>query len=321
MQYFTFHDNRLSRVALGCDHYGETVSRDIAWANLDLFFQAGGTILDVAHRYGQTGNDTPSASERTVGAWIKDRSCRNQVFLVTKGGHPDFDDLHKSRLDRRSIERDIQGSLDDLGVECVDLWYFHRDDGSIGADELIDMANELILEKGYARFIGASNWKSGRIDAANRWAASHGRRPFAMSEIQGSLALCTPNQWGDDTLVCMDQAEAAFYRKTKMPVMCFSSQAKGYFSKKIEGGQLSEKALRRFDTPENRALIPLVKRLAGKLGVPAAAISTSYLLSQKDLTLIPIVSASKASQLANTLKGIDLRLDEEQLERLDQARG
>jgi aryl-alcohol dehydrogenase-like predicted oxidoreductase len=320
MQYFTFHGDTLSRVALGCDHFGETIDASVSWQNLDRFVQAGGTIIDVAHRYGQTGNDTPSKSERTIGGWMKDRGCREKIFLVTKGGHPDFDDPHLSRLDKGAVGRDIQGSLDDLQVDRVDLWYFHRDDESIPADELVDLANELVLDKGYSRYLGASNWKASRIEQANTWAKAHGRQPFAMSEIQASLAHCTPGQWGDDTLVCMNDREMDWYSRHDLPVMCFSPQAKGLFSKKISGGQLSQKAAMRFDTPQNRALIPLVKQLAEKLDVPPAAIVTSYLLGFAHPTLIPIIGASKTSQLEDTLSHIDLRLDQEDLQLLADAR-
>ena len=320
MQYFTFHTETLSRVALGCDHFGETIETSTAWQNLDCFRNAGGTILDVAHRYGQSGNDTPSKSEQCVGAWMKERGSRKQVFLVTKGGHPDFDDLHQSRLDWKSISRDIQGSLNDLQVDQVDLWYFHRDDERIPAEELIDMAGALILEKGYSRYLGASNWKASRIAQANTWAIAHGKHPFVMSEIQGSLAPCTPSQWGDDTLVCMEPEELSWYADQQMPVMCFSYQAKGFFSKMIEGGTLSPKARMRFDTPQNRVLVPLVAQLAKKYSVPPADIATSFLLGFTHPNLIPIISASKTSQLEDTLSHIDLRLDEEDFLLLKHAR-
>lgn len=320
MRTITYQGQKLSAVALGCDHFGETIPQETAFSNLDHYLEAGGSLLDIAHRYGQDVDEGPSRSERCIGSWMKRRGSRGDVFLATKGCCGAHDDLHQRRLNAHAVKADIQGSLDDLMVDRVDLWYFHRDDPSIPADELIDMANELVLGKGYCRFLGASNWTGERIGQANSWAKTHGRVPFTFSEIQASLARCTPEGWGDDTLVCMNEEEEDWYRKHPMAVMAFSSQAKGLFSKLIEGGELSPKARKRFYTDENKKIVPVVKDIALRHQSPVSAVVLAWLMQRPGMTIIPIVSASKTSQLDNTLSGLDLQLDEEEIQELDEAR-
>lgn len=70
MQYFDFQGLKLSNIALGCDHYGETISEENAIANLDLYLQKGGNILDTARVYGQDKPLGVSTSETLLGRWM-----------------------------------------------------------------------------------------------------------------------------------------------------------------------------------------------------------------------------------------------------------
>ncbi len=208
---------------------------------------------------------------------------------------------------------DVHRSLEQLGVDQLDIWFFHRDDLEQGADEIIDMAN-LLIDKKLVRHLGASNWSSARIAEANRWAKDAQKQGFAISQIQWSLAHCTPEIWGDATIVCMDESEHAWYTQEMLPVMAYSPQAKGLFSKLIadRNATLSEKVLSRFATERNLALVPRVKEVADALAVDPAAVVVAYLTSQKNPT-IAIAGASRVDQLRATLSTADLVLDAETL--------
>lgn len=93
------------------------------------------------------------------------------------------------------------------------------------------------MEEGRIRIPGASNWTPKRMREANTYAVSHGLTPFAAGQIQWSLALCRPEKLNDPTLVWMDQENYAYYRQENLPVFAFSSQAKGFFSKLLSGGE------------------------------------------------------------------------------------
>ena len=72
----------ISRVVLGSMVFSPHQRDDRRrryWMN---FFAAGGNAIDTAHAYG--GGD----SERVIGAWIKARDNRAEVFLIDKGAHP-----------------------------------------------------------------------------------------------------------------------------------------------------------------------------------------------------------------------------------------
>ncbi len=313
MKYTPFFETKLSQIALGCDHYGAAIPEDIALEQLDVYYAQGGNLLDTAHVYGQKRDGGPSSSEQVLGKWLHSNKNRDQVVVATKGCFPYMEDMSRSRINEKDMTGDIQRSLDQLQCDFVDIWFFHRDDPSMGADEIIDMGFSLV-EKGLVKHLGASNWTTKRIEEANTWAKKNNKSQFVISEIQWSLAHCTPETWGDPTMVCMTDTERAWYEKHNMPVMAYSSQAKGLFSKLIEGkGEtLSQRARDRFLTEENLAIVPRCKALAEELGVTPAALCMAYLTSQKNPT-IAIAGSSRVSQISETLGGADLTLTPAQI--------
>ncbi len=312
MKYIDFHDTRLAQIALGCDHYGAAISEATALKQLDIYVQGGGNLLDTAAVYGQDKAGEPSTSEQVIGKWLAANALRRQLFIASKGCHPHKNDLHKSRVGEREMMDDISRSLDQLKTDYLDIWFFHRDNPAMGADEIIDMA-QLLVAKKLIRHLGASNWRSKRIEEANSWATTHGKAPFVISEIQWSLAHCTPEIWGDDTMVCMNEEEHAWYTEHDFPVMAFAPQAKGLFSKLIAGeaASLSETARRRFLTERNIALVPEVRALSEELGVTPAAVVIAFLTSQKNPT-IAIAGSSRVEQITDTLSASSLTLSEDQ---------
>lgn len=313
MKYTPFFETQLSQIALGCDHYGAAIAEKIALAQLDVFFEQGGNLLDTAHIYGQDKEGGPSSSEQVLGKWLRSNRNRKEMVVATKGCHPYKDDMSRGRITYKDMMGDIQRSLDQLQSDSVDIWFFHRDDLSMGADEIIDMGN-ILVDKALVKHLGASNWTTKRIEEANTWAKKHNKSQFVISEIQWSLAHCTAETWGDDTLVCMNESERAWYEKHNMPVMAFASQAKGLFSKLIEGNaeSLSERARERFLTETNLAIVPRCKALAEELRVTPAALCMAYLTSQQNPT-IAIAGSSKVSQITETLGGSDLTLTPDQV--------
>jgi aryl-alcohol dehydrogenase-like predicted oxidoreductase len=85
------------------------------------------------------------------------------------------------------IASDIDDSLNRLGMDCIPLYYLHRDDGKTPCGEIIGALNRQI-GRGRIRYLGASNWSVARIAEANAYAAQHGLQGFVASQIQGSLA-------------------------------------------------------------------------------------------------------------------------------------
>jgi aryl-alcohol dehydrogenase-like predicted oxidoreductase len=292
----------MSAIVMGCDHMGEAISINQALSELELYASCGGNVLDTARSYALI--DGVSISEKTVGEFLRSSGCRHEMIVMTKGGRdiePFSDYLKKAREDYLS-------SCDQLGT-VPDVWFLHRDCPSLPVAEIIQYCTSFLQ----GSLLGLSNWSPSRFTEAMAQGSP------AISEIQFSLAPSTPQLHGDSTLVCMDQENRRFYKASQIPVLAYSSQAKGYFSKLIAGTDLSAKAKQRFDNPISQERVFRVQFLGRQLDVPPAAIVTSYIASQKDFPAFPIVAGSSLAQLEESLQGGDVELSSSQIAYLESS--
>lgn len=297
----------LPRLALGTGSFGKTVSPELAFAILDRYREAGGTCVDTARMY------AGGASEELVGQYLVQRGCRDQVVLSTKGGFPPAEDMHHSRIRPDELRHDLDESLRALNTDHIDLYFLHRDDPSYPVDLLMPFLDGLV-RRGIVRFLGASNWTAARIAEANRFARENGLTPFSVSQIQWSLAESTPAMWNDDTIVCMDETQARFYRETSMPVMAFTPLTRGFFDKlaAIPPGQPVPGELRIFATPRNRVRLGRLQEICRKRGATMAQLCHAYITSGSP-SGIAVMGAKTLRHLEDSLAGADLVLTDEEL--------
>ena len=122
------------RLVLGGNVFGWTIDDDGSYAVLDAFYEAGGRMIDTAEGYsawvpGHVGGE----SERVIGAWLESRGVRADMRIGTKtgmGGSP-------GSLRPENVARALQGSLERLRTDYVDLYYIHRDDRVTPFDEVV----------------------------------------------------------------------------------------------------------------------------------------------------------------------------------------
>ncbi|MDR3144794.1 MAG: aldo/keto reductase, partial [Treponema sp.] len=70
---------RVSVLCLGTVYFGTAIPREAAFEQLDRFREGGGNFLDTAHIYADWLPGPGAASERTIGAWLKERRIRDGV--------------------------------------------------------------------------------------------------------------------------------------------------------------------------------------------------------------------------------------------------
>lgn len=303
MLYTHLQSLRPSRLSLGTAPFGTAIPRETAFRILDAYIAAGGNLLDTAAVYGF------GVSEQTIGAWMASRGARDRVLISTKGGHPAIPSWEK-RITEADIRSDIEASLHNLGTDCVDIYFLHRDDEALPVSEIMPMLDCLVRE-GKTRYLGASNWTVARINEANAFARRHGLAEFAVSQIMWSGACINKEKVYDQTLVVMDDAEHASYAANHMPVMAYTSQAQGLFSRIQKGGydSLSEAMAATYlnDTTRHRAEI--IFSIAAETGLSPTALSLAYLLYDHRVNALPILGISKTERLTEALQVLDLSED------------
>ena len=302
MRYGLVAGRKVSRIVLGANSFGGSISEEDSFALLDAFAKAGGNAIDTARLYAN------GKSEAVIGKWLRNRPDRADFFLITKCSHPN--ETKKHLLSKKDIDEDIYTSLATLDLPYVDLLFLHRDCQDVPVSEIMDALAPHVAE-GRVKLIGASNWKTARINEANRYAKAMGLPAFVASQIAFSLAKSTPEGHNDPTIVCMNGAEMEEYKKMPVAVFGYGSQAKGYYTK-LASGTLSEGLAFRYDTPENRAKAERLAALAAQKGVSPTALSAAYVASHP-VNAYAIVGCRTLAQLSDTLSASDVFLTPEEV--------
>ena len=306
-------------IKIPCLTYGtanfERHDRDDAYFSfMDKYIELGGWCIDTARVYCDWVEGGADASESVIGRWLEARKCRDKVLIATKGGHHDRE-TGEPRLDRASLEYDLARSLECLKTDYIDIYYLHRDCTSVPVEEIMPVLNDF-YEQGKIHFIGVSNWTTSRIEEANKYAAANGLEPIRISQINYSLAHASTDILGDNTLVCMDTKEFAWYRRNKFPVMAFSPQAKGFFAKLAKGDAATNLPESQFASTANLARLARVKQLCNQTGTPPAVVPLGYLNSQP-FFVSSVFAVTKLWQMEENMEAQDMVYDEKTLAFLD----
>ena len=147
-------DLEVSRVGLGCNNFGRRLDRERTRHVVEAALDAGVTFFDTAESYGD------GDSERFLGAALAGR--RADVVVATKFGWAPGD-LPGGSPER--VRLAIDASLDRLGTDVVDLYYYHRPDGVTPLVETLGAMQEFV-DAGKVRRLGLSNVDIGLLREA-----------------------------------------------------------------------------------------------------------------------------------------------------------
>lgn len=255
-------------VGLGCMSlswaYGTPPGDDYGAQLLNRALDLGYDHLDTANIYGLGHNET------LLGEALKGR--RNEFFLATKTGI--VADGPKRGIDcsPEAIRRNIDGSLQRLQTDRVDLYYMHRFDPKVPIAEMMGAMAELVKE-GKVGSVGVSEWSAAHIREA------HAVHPIAAVQTEYSLWSRNPE------IAVLDTC-----RELGITFVAFSPVGRGA----LAGGVRDVAALPKGDIrpgmprfseenwPKNMALIDAMNRIAAREGVTPAQLSLAWLLAQGD---------------------------------------
>ncbi|MDX6468890.1 MAG: hypothetical protein QOF75_693 [Gaiellaceae bacterium] len=163
----------VSVVGLGTNNFGGRC--DLAQTRLviEAALEQGVTLFDTADIYSQ------GLSESYIGEVLEGR--RDRVVLATKFGSPMDDGPDLPRGSRDYIRWAVEGSLKRLRTDVIDLYQIHRPDPDTPIEETLAALNELVVE-GKVRFIGSSNFDAAMIEEADRIARERGFARFVSAQ-------------------------------------------------------------------------------------------------------------------------------------------
>lgn len=177
----------VSVVGLGCNNLGRPGTMTIDQAGADAVVQAaldaGVTFFDTADIYGAEYG----LSERLLGAALRGR--RDEAVIATKFGHADYRSPYESlgpKGGRAYLRAAVEGSLNRLGIERIDLLQLHTPDPSTPIGETLEALDELVRE-GKVGAIGHSNFDGAQLEEADAEATRRGTARFTSTQNLYSL--------------------------------------------------------------------------------------------------------------------------------------
>jgi len=171
---------RVSRLGLGTMTWGRDTTPEQARGLLQTFCEAGGTLIDTAAAYGA------GDAERIIGRLVKHLDNRDEMVIATKAGFVIRNGERIVDTSRRALLRDLDGSLDRLGTDYIDLWQVHAF-GEAPLAETLD-ATDYAVSSGRVRYAGVSNFVGWQTAQAATWQlAFPGRTPLASAQVEYSL--------------------------------------------------------------------------------------------------------------------------------------
>ena len=150
---------QLSRIGLGTMTWGRDTDEHEAANQLRIYLDAGGTFLDTAAIYGD------GDSERVIGGFLGTLIERDEVTIASKGGISIKSGERIVNNSRSSLLADLDGSLERLGVDHLDLWQIHQWDPTTPLDETLS-ALDYAVSSGRTRYVGVSNFAAWQLARA-----------------------------------------------------------------------------------------------------------------------------------------------------------
>jgi voltage-dependent potassium channel beta subunit len=279
---------------------------------LDAAKEAGVNFFDNAESYGK------GESERVMGRAFKDLGWKRHEFVVSTkffiGLHKDVN--MRSTLNRKYLSQAIDGSLERLGLDFVDLAFCHRPDPDTPIEETVWAMSDMI-NQGKALYWGMSEWAADEIRAAYDIADRHHLHKPVMEQPQYNIL------WRER----VEEEYARLYDDIGLGTTIWSPLASGLLSGKYldgmpEGSRPTlpgyEWIRDRFTDESKNQKVAQLKVIADELGVTLAQFSIAWCAKNPHVSTV-ITGASNVNQVRENMLALDVMelLSPEVMERVD----
>lgn len=304
-------DIKVSRICMGCMGFGDASSGQHSWtlnetdsrAIIKHGLELGINFYDTAIAY-QGGS-----SERYVGKALRDFAKREDVVLATKFLPRTPQEIQAGITGQQHIETMLDQSLENLGMDYVDLYIYHMWDYHTPILEIMQTLNKLV-QSGKVRAIGISNCFAWQIAKANAIAEQNGFAKFV--SIQGHYNLIFREEEREMIPYCREENIAltpysalAGGRLSKLP---------GETSKRLQEDAYAKSKYAATQSQDNQ-IITRVAELAQKYNLTMTEISLAWLLSK---VTSPVVGATKFHHIDGAVNAVDVHLTSEDIAYLEE---
>ncbi|MCG1035257.1 NADP(H)-dependent aldo-keto reductase [Polaribacter sargassicola] len=335
MKYTTLPntDIKVSKICLGTMTWGNQNTQEEAFEQMDYALEQGVNFFDAAELYPVPANaETYGATEKIIGNWFKKTGNREKVVLASKiaGGGDYTAHIRKDGFSKRAIKEAIEGSLNRLQTDYIDLYQLHWPSRGVNCFgtreypfktatkeaenhlEILETLNEFV-KSGVIRQIGLSNetpW--GTMKYLETSEKNNLPRPVT---VQNSFSMIHRSyEYG--------MSEVSL--REDIGLLAYSPLAQGVLSGKYLGGNLPEGArgtlfprfIARYTGDGSVKAVKKYNEIAKKHGLTLAEMSLAF-INQLPFVTSNIIGATKMNQLKENINSINIDLSDEILQEIE----
>jgi aryl-alcohol dehydrogenase-like predicted oxidoreductase len=300
---------KVSTLCLGAMYFGTRQNQEESFQLLGQYCEAGGTFIDTANIYAHWVADFKGGESETVlGAWMKARKNRDQLFIASKVGFG-YQDVPVT-LRAEIIEQECNKSLKRLGIETIDLYYAHNDDRNTPLEETLEAFHRL-QTAGKIRYIGASNYLAWRLEEAH-WLSRINEWPEYCCVQQRHTYIRRKHGTSFTPQIAANEDLMDYCKNRGITLLAYSALLSGAYTRPERG----------FDPqylgPDTDQRLAVLKSVAAETGATPNQVILAWML-QSDPPVLPLIAASTHDQMKENLEALEVILSPEQIKRLDSA--
>jgi voltage-dependent potassium channel beta subunit len=298
---------KISEISLGSWlTYGGTVEDKIAKDCMTAAIENGINFIDSAEAY------AGGKAERIIGEWLKDGIIdRKHLVISSKVFWPTSDAITDWGNSRKNVMNAIEGSLERLSTDHLDIYYLHRYDYTTPLRETVETMNDLV-HSGKIRYWGTSTWTAAQLERANAIAKEH------------DLVQPIVDQPMYNMLFRHIELEIMPVAKTHgMGFTVWSPLYQGILTGKYndgipEGSRGSrDEGFLKYLTDEWKVKLKKLENIASSLDATMTQLALAWILRRPEISAT-LVGATKPEHVEENVKGSDVNLTSTTLEEIEQ---
>jgi len=302
----------ISRIGLGTASFGGdrewTIGEEQAREIVERALELGVTFFDTANSYAH------GEAEEILGDALADYDRDRLVVASKVYFQMDEDDPNSGGLSRKTIEQQLAGSLDRLGMDTIDLYQIHRWDEATPIEETVRALDDAV-RRGQVRYLGASSMWAHQFAEALHATDRLGLEPFVTMQNHYNLAYREE-----------EREMLPLCQRNGIGAIPWSPLARGYLARPHEEidattrGQTDDLLAQRsgsYRGGNGDEINERVAELADEKGLTMAQVALAWLL-HKDWVDAPIVGTTSVEHLEEAVEAVDVDLTDSEMDYLEE---